>query len=176
MTVSRLSDRTPIAYINAEGQLPEEFQGKVGVYAISNDDRIVQYIGYSRDVFLSLKQHLIRQPLSCGFVQVETIDRPSRTILDEISQAWIEEINLPTIATVKSESPWTEPIDVKPQLTEDEKTQLEKAIDDISKVGILKKACRRVEATILETLKTRGLQTEIRFNPKLKEVGLLDLK
>jgi hypothetical protein len=104
MTFSKLSDLTPIAYLNADGQFPDEFQSKVGVYAISNDDRIVEYIGYSRDVFLSLKQHFIRQPLSCGWVQVQTIDRPSRTILDEICQAWIQEINLPTIATVKTES------------------------------------------------------------------------
>jgi hypothetical protein len=35
---------------------------------------------------------------------------------------------------------------------------------------------RRVEAEILVMLESRGIKTEIRFNPKLKEQGLLDLK
>ncbi|MDE5116005.1 MAG: GIY-YIG nuclease family protein, partial [Trichodesmium sp. St2_bin2_1] len=35
---------------------------------------------------------------------------------------------------------------------------------------------RRVEANILEVLKTRGLQENIRFSPKLKASGILDLK
>lgn len=176
MSILSLKDLAPIAYINADGQLPEEYQGKVGVYAISNADRRVEYIGYSRDVLLSLKQHLIRQPASCCWVQIQTIDRPSRTILEEICQAWIQEINQPHVLTVKMDSVWTQPIDVKPQLTEEEQQQVDQAIDDKTRSALLKKACRRVEALILETLKAQGLQTEIRFNPKLKEEGLLDLK
>jgi hypothetical protein len=43
-------------------------------------------------------------------------------------------------------------------------------------IKLLKQVSRRVEAQILEALKSRGVQTEIRFNPKLKENGLLDLK
>ncbi|NJL52965.1 MAG: GIY-YIG nuclease family protein, partial [Hydrococcus sp. SU_1_0] len=35
---------------------------------------------------------------------------------------------------------------------------------------------RRVEAQILKQLSDRGVAMEIRFNPKLKEKGLLDLK
>ncbi len=41
---------------------------------------------------------------------------------------------------------------------------------------LLKNIARRVEAKILEVLKARGLQENIRFNPKLKNSGLLDLK
>ena len=171
-----LQDLTPIAYINGSGQLPDEFQGKVGVYAIFDGEDLLQYIGYSRDVFLSLKQHLIRQPEKCVAVKVQTIDRPSRTALDEICQAWIEAANQPDLATIHKDSVWTQSIDVKTQLTDDEQTKVANAIDDLEKSMILKKACRRVEAIILDVLKARGLETEIRFNPKLKESGLLDLK
>lgn len=171
-----LQNLTPIAYINASGQLPEEFQGKVGVYAIFDGQNELQYIGYSRDVFLSLKQHLIRQPEKCVAVKVQTIDRPSRTALDEICQAWIEAANQPDLATIHKESVWTRSIDVKTQLTDEEQAKVTNAIDDLEKSMILKKACRRVEAIILDGLKARGLETEIRFNPKLKESGLLDLK
>lgn len=73
ITFANLQDLNPIAYINGSGQLPEEFQGKVGVYAIFDGADLLQYIGYSRDVFLSLKQHLIRQPEKCVAVKVQTI-------------------------------------------------------------------------------------------------------
>ncbi|MGL4620405.1 MAG: GIY-YIG nuclease family protein, partial [Chroococcidiopsis sp.] len=45
-----------------------------------------------------------------------------------------------------------------------------------AQIKILKTAARRVEAEILSQLQTRGLQMQLRFNPKLKEQGLLDLK
>jgi hypothetical protein len=35
---------------------------------------------------------------------------------------------------------------------------------------------RRVEEEILAVLRERGINTQVRFNPKLKEGGLLDLK
>jgi hypothetical protein len=40
----------------------------------------------------------------------------------------------------------------------------------------LKNVARRVENEILSLLKARGVTEEIRFNPKLKTSGLLDLK
>jgi hypothetical protein len=49
-------------------------------------------------------------------------------------------------------------------------------IDDMAQVKIMKNVARRVEAEILEVLQARGLRLQIRFNPKLKEEGLLDLK
>jgi hypothetical protein len=41
---------------------------------------------------------------------------------------------------------------------------------------LLKQVARRIEETILTKLQARGVTAEIRFNPKLKEQGLLDLK
>ncbi|MFN6180174.1 MAG: GIY-YIG nuclease family protein, partial [Dolichospermum sp.] len=49
-------------------------------------------------------------------------------------------------------------------------------IDELQKSKVLKTVARRVEEEILAILEARGLKTQIRFNPKLKEVGLLDLK
>ena len=48
--------------------------------------------------------------------------------------------------------------------------------DEMAKIKIIKNVARRVEADILKELKARGLQMQVRFNPKLKEQGLLDLK
>ena len=172
-----LADLEFIFYINNIGLLPEEYQGKAGIYAIFDQDKTLQYIGYSRDIYLSLRQHLVRQPKKCHWLKIQTTDRPSRTQLENIRSLWITEAGTTPPGNGPDEPNWTQPIDIKTQLTAEEKQALEKAAgQELEQTKILKKAARRVENEILTTLQTRGLQTEIRFNPKLKEAGLLDLK
>lgn len=173
--IPSLASLETIAYLD-NGQLPEQFQGKVGVYAIFDQAQTLQYIGYSRDVFLSLKQHLVRRPQACYWLKVQTIDRPSRAILEAIRDAWIVENGSLPIGNGAAEAQWTQPIDVKTVMTTAEQQQFAAAIDEVAQIKVLKQVARRVEAELLQTLQTRGLQAEIRFNPKLKETGLLDLK
>jgi hypothetical protein len=62
-------------------------------------------------------------------------------------------------------------------MTVEERNDYEyRAVDDLGKSKVLKGVARRVEGEILAVLKERGVNTQIRFNPKLKELGLLDLK
>jgi hypothetical protein len=163
-------------YVDEAGQLPDFFQGKVGVYAIFDRDQVLQYTGYSRDVFLSLRQHLVRQPQHCYWVKVQTIDRPSRTALEAMRESWIAENGATPAGNGADEALWNQPIDVRHQMTPEERDRYETAIDELSQMKCLKNVARRVEAEVLSVLKTRGVQAEIRFNPKLKEEGLLDLK
>lgn len=164
-----------IPYIDTNGQLPEQFQGKVGVYAIFGGDKLLQYIGYSRDVYISLQQHLVRQPQKCYWLKVQTIDRPSRTILENIKDAWMSENGSIPDGNAAQEAKWTQPIDAKVAMTPDEQKKYT-ASDDLTQVKILKNAARTVEGQILDQLESRGVKMQIRFNPKLKEKGLLDLK
>ena len=60
-------------------------------------------------------------------------------------------------------------------MTETEKAQYEQS-EELKQIKIRKQVARRVEAQIIEQLSDRGVKMEIRFNPKLKEKGLLDLK
>lgn len=166
-----------LSYLDSGGQLPETLQGKVGVYAIFDSEKVLQFVGYSRDVYLSLKQHFVRQPQNCYWLKVQTIDRPSRTILENIRESWIAENGGTPAGNGADEVKWTQPIDVKSLMTSEEQASYEKAAgQEMEQSKVLKNAARRVEAGILASLKTRGLQTEVRFNPKLKESGLLDLK
>ncbi|WP_026732928.1 GIY-YIG nuclease family protein [Fischerella sp. PCC 9605] len=166
-----------IAYIDEDGQLPEQLQGKIGVYAIFDQKQVLQYVGYSRDVYLSLKQHLVRQPQKCYWVKVQTIERPSRTVLENIEKAWIEENVSVPVGNGDDKEKWTQPINAKAVMTAEEQANYENpANDEMAKIKIIKNVARRVEAEILKVLEGRGLQTQIRFNPKLKEEGLLDLK
>ncbi|NWF62460.1 MAG: GIY-YIG nuclease family protein [Fischerella sp.] len=166
-----------IAYIDEDGQLPEQLQGKIGVYAIFDQKQVLQYVGYSRDVYLSLKQHLVRQPQKCYWVKVQTIERPSRTVLENIEKAWIEENVSVPVGNSDDKEKWTQPINAKAVMTAEEQANYENpANDEMAKIKIVKNVARRVEAEILKVLEVRGLQTQIRFHPKLKEEGLLDLK
>lgn len=164
-----------ISYIDASGQLPEQFHSKVGVYAIFDQEKVLQYVGYSRDVDLSLKQHLVRQTQNCYWIKVQTIDRPSRTILESIRDAWTTENGSIPDGNGSDEAKWTQPIDAKVAMTADEQTNYTSS-DELTQAKLLKNAARRVEGQILAQLESRGVKIQIRFNPKLKEKGLLDLK
>lgn len=164
-----------ISYLDTNGQLPEQFQGKVGVYAIFNQQKVLQFVGYSRDVDLSLKQHLVRQPQKCYWLKVQTIDRPSRTILESIRDAWTKENGFIPTGNSSEEAQWTQPIDAKVAMTTDEQNSY-KLSDELTQAKLLKIVARRVESEVLTQLESRGVQMQIRFNPKLKEKGLLDLK
>jgi hypothetical protein len=164
-----------LPYLNENGETTEQFLGKVGVYAIFDQAKTLQFIGYSRDVALSLKQHLVRSPEGCYWLKVQTIDRPSRTILEEMRTAWITENGSTPIGNGAEEAKWNQPIDAKAKMTDDEKNAYA-ATDEMGKIKALKQVARRVEAEVLATLEKRGVKMQIRFDPKLKEEGLLGLK
>ncbi len=166
-----------IPYIDSEGKLPEFVQGKIGVYAIFDSDKVLQLVGYSRDTYLSLKQHLVRQPEHCYWLKVQTIDKPSRTILESIRSSWIAENGAQPQGNGAGAAKWNDPIDTKTVMTAQEVANYEGIVaDEIAKDKLLKNVARRVENEILSLLKARGVTEEIRFNPKLKTSGLLDLK
>ncbi len=170
-----LSSLEYLPYLDEAGCIREDIQGKIGVYAIFDQEKTMQYVGYSRDVYLSLKQHIIRQPNNCYWVKLETIARPSRKILEDMASAWIAENGATPDGNDSQKALWTEPIDANPAMTEEEKAQYNQN-DEIGQIKILKKVARRVEADIQQQLSDRGVAMNIRFNPKLKEKGLLDLK
>lgn len=173
--ISSLADLDYIPYLDDTGNLPDDLQGKIGIYAIFDQDKMLQLVNYSRDIYLSLKQHLVRQPKSCYWIKVKTIDRPNRTQLETIQKAWIRENGTTPVGNDSDEIAWNQPIDARRTMTEEEQERYQKS-DGLMQVKLLKQVARRVEAQILDELKYRGVQVEIRFNPKLKENGLLDLK
>lgn len=173
-TIPALNELEFVPYLQ-DGQIPTDFERKVGVYAIFDEAQTLRYIGYSRNVYLSLKQHLVRQPEACYWIKVQCIERPSRTVLEDIQAAWIAENGALPDGNGAIAHLWNQPIDAKQTLTESDKAEYER-LDDLGKIKFLKQTARRVEATVLEKLEARGVKMDLRFNPKLKEDGLLDLK
>jgi hypothetical protein len=173
--IINLSNLEYLPYLDDQGIIDQDLQGKIGVYAIFNQEKILQYVGYSRDIYLSLKQHLVRQLHNCYWLKYQTINRPSRTILEEIKQAWLEENGAIPSGNAADEAKWNQAIDAKQDMTSEEKQKYENS-DELNQIKLLKNIARRVESAIKEELEQRGVNLEIRFNPKLKEQGLLDLK
>jgi hypothetical protein len=116
-----------IPYLTEAGQVNEQFQGKVGVYAIFDQAQILQFIGYSRDIYLSLQQHLVRRPQACYWFKVQTSDRPNRTALEAIRDAWIAENGTVPIGNAEEQDIWNQPIDAKLTMTEAEQTEYREA-------------------------------------------------
>jgi hypothetical protein len=162
-------------YLDQQGMIKPELENKIGVYAIFNESQVLEYVGYSRNLLFSLKQHLVRQPDKCYWFKYYLIERPSRSILEEIRQQWVKENPQIAQGNEERENLWTQPINAKLALTAEEKQQYEQN-DELGKIKLLKKVARRVEEKIKNQLTTRQVNMEIRFNPKLKEQGLLDLK
>lgn len=173
--IPAFSDLEYIPYLDEGGNLPESLSGKIGVYAIFDQEKTLQLVNYSRDIYVSLKQHLVRKPQLCYWLKVETIERPNRTRLETIRKAWMEENGEIPPGNGVDEAIWNHPIDAKKTMTDEDKLTYNNS-EELGQIKLLKKIARRVEAEILEQLKARGVQGEIRFNPKLKEQGLLDLK
>lgn len=162
-------------YVDDNGLIKEDLEGKIGVYAIFNQDKILEYVGYSRNLLLSLKQNLVRQPEKCYWFKTYIIERPSRSILEEIKQSWLSDNGAIPSGNDGEETKWTQPIDAKLSMTQQDKQDYEFS-DELGRIKLLKKVSRRVEEEVKNQLKARHIQFEIRFNPKLKEEGLLDLK
>lgn len=164
-----------LPYIDDAGELPANLQNRVGIYAIFDRSEQLQFVGYSRDIYLSLKQHLVRQPELCYWVKATTIDRPNRTFLESVESAWIAENGSTPGGNDRDNASWVEPIETNYAMTADEISKFDD-LDEVAQIKLRKQVARRVEETILTKLQARGVTTEIRFNPKLKEQGLLDLK
>jgi hypothetical protein len=160
--------------LDSEGKINPDFEAKIAIYAIFDQDKKIQYIGYSRNLFKSLQQHLIRKVEQCHWFKVHIIERPNRSLLEGIRHDWIEE-NKGLLPSNEEQKKWTQPINTRQEMTPVEKQEYEQQ-DELNQIKILKKAARRVEDKIKEKLHQRGVTMNMRFNPKLKEEGLLDLK
>jgi len=173
-SLPRLSDLDFQPFL-VEGAIAPDLQGKIGLYAIFDTERVLQLVDYSRDVALSLQQHLVRQPQQCHWLKVHCIDRPSRSLLEELRAAWLAEYGSTPPGNGEQREAWHAPIDVRPAMTAAERASYA-ASDELSQSKLLKQVARRVEAEVIAVLRSRGATLELRFNPKLKEQGLLDLK
>lgn len=175
VTVTPLAELPLIPYLTATGLVDTAAMGKIGVYAIFDQAEHVQYIGFSRDIYLSLRQHLVRQPQACYGFKFYGIERPNRTQLEAIRQQWISELGTQPQGNGEQQGAWENAIDVKTRMSP-EMQQEWAGLDEVGQIKYLKDLARQAEQEIFQVLDARHVTEPLRFNPKLKENGLLDLK
>ncbi len=67
-----------------------------GVYAVLNGDRQTQYIGYSRNVALSLRSHLTQMGAEvCAWATVQAFKFPKRDEMEKLRDEWIAALPSP---------------------------------------------------------------------------------
>ncbi len=66
-----------------------------GVYAVLDATKQHQYIGYSRNVFTSLKGHLAEHGSEiCAYVRVQPFKFPKREEMEQLRDRWIAELTI----------------------------------------------------------------------------------
>ncbi len=66
-----------------------------GVYAVLDSSNQTQYIGYSRNVFTSLKGHLAEHGSDiCAYVRVQPFKFPKREEMEQLRDAWIAALDI----------------------------------------------------------------------------------
>jgi hypothetical protein len=162
-------------FLTPAGELNNSQAKQIGAYAIFAQSQSLQYVGYSRNIATSLLQHLVRQPDDCHWFAVFTIDRPDRQLLSQIQAHWLaSQPDLPP-GNGRRQSAWENSLTVMEHLTPEEATAIADC-DPAEKPKLLKTIARRLEAEQMAKLKARGVTQPIRFDPKLKEQGRLDVK
>ncbi|MBD2627226.1 GIY-YIG nuclease family protein [Trichormus variabilis] len=124
--------------------------GKVaGVYAVLDAERNTQYIGYSRNVLLSLNGHVTQNgEQKCAFVRVQPFNFPKRQEMEELRDAWIAELGSIPPGNAGEGGMWASTVgevakavmsDTERQAYEEKKLKLRKAMADTT---LLKEAER----------------------------------
>jgi len=158
-----------IPYIDASGQLSSSFNLKLVCTPFWSESAAICGL-FPR--CWSQPQAAPRANLKSATGSNANYRPPSRTIREH-RDAWTAENGSIPVGN-GSEAKWTQPIDAKVAMTADEQTNY-KSSDELTQSKLLKIVARRVEAQILVELESRGVQVQIRFNPKLKK-GLTRLE
>ncbi|GBG74290.1 hypothetical protein CBR_g18701 [Chara braunii] len=179
-SVVRLRDLEYQPYVTEEGKIVDctKAGAKASVFAVFDEDKTLQYVGMSRQVYQSMRLHFARMPSKCHFVKVVHIASPSRAVLESIQTAWITENDTrpPGNDGGEIQHLWENALDCKPLMTDEEKELIEKTEEGPKRARTLKNVARRIESQLVEQFKLRNVSETLRFDPKLKEKGLLDLK
>ncbi len=90
-TTAPVADILSDSPVDLEAWCTETAEVKIaGVYAVLNGDHQTQYIGYSRNVVLSLKSHLTQFGAeTCTFVKVQSFKFPKREEMEQLRDDWI---------------------------------------------------------------------------------------
>lgn len=124
-----------------------------GVYAVLDGERQTQFIGYSRNVLLSLNGHVSQYgEQKCAFVRVQTFTFPKRQEMEDLRDAWIAELETTPPGNASEGGMWASTVgeaakavmsEAERQAYEEKKLKLRKAMAD----STLSKEIEEVDAS-----------------------------
>ena len=127
-----------------------------GVYAVLDADNQTQYIGYSRNVLLSLNAHVSQYgEQKCAFLRVQTFKFPKRQEMEDLRDAWIGELATTPPGNASEGGMWASTVgeaakavmsETERQAYEEKKLKLRKAMAD----STLSKEIEKVDASVAE--------------------------
>ncbi|KAJ7298458.1 hypothetical protein O6H91_Y577100 [Diphasiastrum complanatum] len=169
-----------LTYLTEEGIINDcgEVDAKATVYAVFDEQKNLQYVGITRQVYHSMRLHFARVPKKCFYVKILHVSRPNRLLLERIRTAWIVENGGAPMGNDNGphQNIWENPLDCKPLMTEEEEQKFKEVPAGPVQAKFLKDVARRIEKGILAGFAERNCKEKLWFDPKLKEKGLLDLK
>jgi hypothetical protein len=111
-----------------------------GVYAVFDLEHRTQYIGYSRNVLLSLNGHVAQNgEQKCAFVRVQNFKFPKRQEMEDLRDAWIAELDRTPPGNAAENGMWASTVgevakaamsEAERQAYEEKKLKLQKAMAD----------------------------------------------
>jgi len=112
-----------------------------GVYAVLDAEQHTQYVGYSRNVLLALNSHVAQNgQQTCAFVRVQTFKFPKREEMEQLRDAWIEELGSVPPGNGNASQSWASTVGEAARVTmsvterhayEEKKLKMRKALADI---------------------------------------------
>ena len=136
---------------------------RASIFAIFNRAEELVYVGITRNAAESFRQILGRKPQDAYGYRIHNLEKPARAVLELMRDAWIEANGAVPDGNRNrdAEKEWA--------FVEEQRK--------MDKLGpALRKVARVYEAEKVAQLEARGIKTPFRFDPKLKLIGLLDLK
>jgi hypothetical protein len=129
------------------------------VFAIYNESKQLQYVGFSKDLFNSLRTVFSRRPDKAFFYKAVFLDKLEQQQMMDIRTAWFEECGGPPIGNklALERSAWQQPV----------------ASGAISQRG-KQAAAEEMVRTLMTQIKSRGCTEEFEPNPALLQEGLVD--
>ena len=111
-----------------------------GVYAVLNGSQQTQYIGYSRNVSLSLRSHRTTHGAEvCALVRVQPFKFPKREEMEQLRDRWIADLPSPPPGNMGGSNDWASTVQAATALVmseadrasyEEKKLKLRKAMAD----------------------------------------------
>jgi hypothetical protein len=140
-TASPVADLTAASPVELKAWCAEIAEAKVaGVYAVMNGDHQTQYIGYSRNVALSLKSHLTQLGAeTCAFVKVQPFKFPKREDMEQLRDEWIAALPQTPLGNTDKSGAWAGTVrdassqvisEAERQAYEEKKLKLRRAMAD----------------------------------------------